>query len=343
MGQYTEEIWALITRKLSGELNPDEEYKLEEWLNEDPKHREFYNSIESSWNQNPGESVDSFYLSFQFDHESGLKKLRSKLREDSNFSRNRKNRILQNKSSRSYTWKMVAVLLVLVLSSIAYLTFQSPDQPTTDSYTTSENEQRIITFSDGSVVRLNRDSMLEVTKNSFDESRMIRLEGEAFFDVSHNPERTFVIHAGDGVVEVLGTSFNVKESGEVMVAVQEGLVSFRHVGHAERSSAQLGPGQLGLLPDDGSVIVEQTPVENYMSWMNGYLRFNNMSFENVLRQLGRIYGIEFELEDSSLEQLRLTIYTERLQIEEILETIAEALDMEFEKQDNTIKWKQNRN
>jgi|GEM_PF-1271934 len=338
MDHYSEKIWVLITRKLSGESTPEENVRLQKWLNEDPKNREFYNSLESSWEQQPGESVDSFCLSVQFNYENGLNKLRNKLNQENKPAI--KNRITQRKSRGHYAWKLVAAVLVICMSSIFYLTIpQEWDQPSTTTYATSEVEQRIITLSDGSVVRLNRNSILEVTDNRSDESRTIRLDGEAFFDVTHNPAHRFVVHAGDAVVEVLGTSFNIKNGREIMVAVQEGSVSFRHQNQDDKSTAMLTAGQLGLLSDGGNEVkIEETDIENYMGWKNGYLNFSSMPFYQVARQLERIYGITHEWQDSSISTQKITVYTERMQLEEVVETIALALDLGYDIGENSIVW-----
>jgi transmembrane sensor len=350
MDQYSEKTWVLITKKLSGETTPEENIRFQKWLNEDPENREFYNRLKSSWDQNPGESVDSFSLSLRFNSKNGLKKLRNKLIQEIDSEKPKTDFVIKNrfknrkKSAGTHTWKLVASILVLVLSSIVYLTVsQDWNEPVITQYVTSDIEQRIITLADGSVVRLNRNSTLEVSDDRSDDSRMIWLDGEAFFDVTHNPDRTFVVHAGDAVVEVLGTSFNVKRGDEVMVAVEEGLVSFRHQNHEERSAARLAAGQLGMLSEDSNdVKIEETDIENYMSWKNGYLNFSDMPFDQVLRQLERIYGIKHQIEDSTLSLNRLTAYTEKVQLEEVIETISLALELEFNKQGDAIIWTQSR-
>jgi transmembrane sensor len=339
MNKYSEKIWVLITRELSGEASPAEKKELRKWLEEDYSHREFYSRITSCWEQEPGESINALFFNF----ESGLNKLRSKLGNERSAALNT-NRLARKRPARMYTRTLAAAVVLIVISLSVFLTlhiWEAPESATI--YATSSLEQRIITLSDGSVVRLNQNSKLQVQENRDEGLRQVRLEGEAFFDVTRNPERSFVIHAGDAVVEVLGTSFNVKEGNEVLVAVQEGLVSFRHQNHEDRSAARLAAGQLGLLSEGSNdVKIEETDVENYMSWKNGYLNFRNMPFDQVLRQLERIYGIKHQVQDSSVSSNRLTAYTEKVQLEEVIETIALALELEYDKQEDAIIWTQRR-
>src|SRR5690625_7284292 len=124
-------------------------------------------------------------------------------------------------------------------------------------YVTSEEEQRIITLSDGSVVRLNRNSRLQL-QNEPGHSRKAWLEGEAYFDIQTDPERPFTISSGDALVEVLGTSFNVKGGEKVLVAVVEGVVSLRNSDLEERSADLLSAEKLCILSSQGDVWMSST-------------------------------------------------------------------------------------
>jgi transmembrane sensor len=335
MNEINDKIWVLMTRQLSGEATQSEKKELQGWLDENPKHREFYNSIADSWNRDPGPSADT---PFFFDYESGLKKLQDKLNQETFKSKRKK--IPHRRRSGRYNWAIAASVLAAVFSLTLFVTMHVLEAPQSVTYETSGVEQRIITLSDGSVVRLNRDSKMEVTQSYYDGGdRLVRLEGEAFFDVAERPDRPFIIQADDAIVQVLGTSFNVRGGEEVMVAVQEGLVSFRHKDHQENSSARLGAGQLGLLTaDNREIIIEETNVENYLSWKNGYLRFDDMPFGEVVKQLERIYGIQHELQDEAISSYRLTVFTERTEQNEVLESIAAALGLAYTIQEDTIRW-----
>jgi transmembrane sensor len=333
MSNFSEEIWILITRELSGEITRAEKKVLRQWLNEDPRHMEFYRNIKLSWGKNPDETMDAFF----FDYESGLGKLRSKLNQERSTSM--KKRMPKRRSSVIYPLAIAASVLLAISISV-FMTLHAWEQPeSVTSYATSSVEQRIITLSDVTVVRLNRDSRIDIEESNKGPIRTVQLQGEAFFDVTENPERSFVIHVDDAVVQVLGTSFNVKQGNEVMVAVQEGVVSLRHSAKEEKSVARLVAGQLGLLAEDGrDVKIEEANIENYLSWMNGYLRFDSLPFDQVIKQLERIYGLNHELQDSAIESLQLTVYTEQIQMEEVFDNIALALDLTYNKQDGKITW-----
>lgn len=334
---YSEEIWLLVTRTLTGEATPKEEHELKEWLKEDPKHEEFFNDIKNLWNEEPEQTSRTFL----FNLDNGLNKLHEKI--EANPVGSNKFEIsprIQRTSYLKYSWAIAATLLLAITLSlfVSMYMWQQPD--TLKNYSTTDVEQRIITLQDGSVVRLNRNSEIQVGINNDSSTREVHLKGEAFFDVAKDPDRPFMIQTGKAVIQVLGTSFNVKEGGEVMVAVREGIVSLRNRNHSEKSSATLTAGQLGLLSNDGQdVKIEETNIENYMSWMNGYLSFDSMPFLEVTQQLERIFGGEHTLDDPSLQNIQLSVYTEQLGSKgEVLETIALALDLEYYEQRGVIHW-----
>lgn len=333
MSNYNEEIWILITRVLSGEATSPEQVEFREWIEADSKHKEFFKNIESTWTQDPEKSVETFL----FDYDSGLNKLRNKLNREASFYPKKERP--QRRSSLINNWMMAAAVLLAISISV-FTSINLREKPVSvNTYVTTAVEQRIITLKDGSVVRLNRNSKIDIEVNNALPVREVKLEGEAFFDVAEDPDRPFIIHTDEAVVQVLGTSFNVKNGDEVMVAVQEGTVSLRHRNYGEKSAATLTAGHIGLLSEKGQDIkIEETNIENYKSWMNGYLKFDSMPFDQVIRQLERIYGMKHKLADPSISSVQLTVYTERMQREEVFKTIALTLDLTYQEQEGVIHW-----
>jgi transmembrane sensor len=333
-----EQIWTLITRVLSGEASENEKKELDNWLKESDENRELFHRLESSWTEESNGYLDATLL---FSHERGVKRLRNKMVEEG-----ASNHVIGSRKSsvsRVRVWAIAASILFAAIGISAYMTLQYWEVPQSMVYETSEVEQRIITLSDGSIVRLNRESTLEVPHNYMEGTRDVTLKGEAFFDVQSNEELPFRIKTDQAVVEVLGTSFNIKEGTDLMVAVKEGMVSLRHIDREESEATRLAAGQLGLLNvNEREIRVEEPNLENYISWINGYLRFENTPFDEVLTQLERFYDLEFDVQDPEIRNLHLTAYTERInQVDEVLETIAMAVGLDYSKVNGTVNWKLN--
>ena len=150
------------------------------------------------------------------------------------------------------------VCLLCILPIGFTLLSRDSSQPLT--YSTAKGENRTVLLDDGSVVYLNTRTTLSW---QFDEDirRVDLVEGEALFDVTPEVYRPFVVHAGAGVVRVLGTRFNVhrKNGSDVVVTVLEGRVRSRRHGRAfERT-------QLAKKPDCKS----ESPVSRCGSGLRG--------------------------------------------------------------------------
>ncbi|HKI44584.1 MAG TPA: FecR domain-containing protein [Balneolales bacterium] len=359
MNNYDQKIWTLITRVLSNEANSVELREFHKWLAEDPKHEESFIELKSVWEEEPREnSVDSAYL---FDYNKGLNKLRDKLREDEtpvssddNAGYNLRDkkgmpgiaplrpdreRAVPTFSNNISTWKIAASILVLIFATTVFIKVEYW-KPETTIYLTKDNEQRIITLPDGSRVRLNKDSKIEFQKGLKGKIREIDLSGEAFFEVKHDADRPFIIHAGPAVIRDVGTSFNVKEAreGRVVVAVKDGIVSLRNDKMQSGAAAILHKNHVGVLTKNDSVRIEQMNVDNYLSWINRRLVFKEMPFKEVVSQLENIYGIDCQLKDPSLDALKLTAYTENPSLNEVLNMISLTLQIKYRETGNTVIW-----
>ncbi|MBX2843974.1 MAG: FecR domain-containing protein [Flammeovirgaceae bacterium] len=162
---------------------------------------------------------------------------------------------------------------------------------------------------DGTIVKLNSDSKL-IFPSSFDANiREVYLEGEAFFDVSRDENRPFIIHTGKVKTTVLGTSFNIKafpEDESVQVAVASGKVA---VAYQAPDNNVKSTKELFLLPEemstfskiDNQLVKSDFDRKQVLSWKDNILYFENASFNEVKEKLERWYGVSFEVKGKSLE------------------------------------------
>ena len=113
-----------------------------------------------------------------------------------------------------------------VMLTIGLLITTSLWSPAPKLYITGIGEQKTIELADHSIVQLNTNSRLEVDYSD-DYRRLTLVQGEAHFDVAHNPDRPFEVYAGQGLVRAIGTSFTVHmRKIDVEVIVTEGTVEF---------------------------------------------------------------------------------------------------------------------
>jgi transmembrane sensor len=136
----------------------------------------------------------------------------------------------------------------------------------------------------------------------------VELEGEGYFEVTHDAARPFRVHAHGGLVQDIGTRFTVRaypELSRVEVVVAEGVVSLRRDNARSADSAIVRPGERGLLADTGRVVVGPVPTERYTAWARGALVLENVTLGEARRDLERWYDVQITLADPALADRQL--------------------------------------
>ena len=154
---------------------------------------------------------------------------------------------------------------------------------------------------DGTVVWVNSASTVEIPEHFGDTERRVRLKGEAYFKVSKDALRPFVVKMNGVNVRVLGTSFNVRsyaDEGQVVTTLVEGKVKV--------NDQDIVAGEQAVYSkNDGKTTVRQVEVEQYVAWQEGTFVFRNERLENVMKTLGRWYGVEFHFIDERAKEIRI--------------------------------------
>ncbi len=125
----------------------------------------------------------------------------------------------KNKVQRHGLWSLSKIASILIFVIVLGLlgTELIPKKPFVDQtasvklkeYSTPPGVKSTVTLADGTKVMLNSGSLLRYQENFPSDKREVFLEGEAFFEVYHDPERPFTVKAGDVSTTALGTSFNI--------------------------------------------------------------------------------------------------------------------------------------
>lgn len=167
------------------------------------------------------------------------------------------------------------------------------------AYATAAGQQAAITLTDGSRVTLGPASRLHVEEPFGGTARRVTLVGEAYFDVAASAESPFVVHTGAVTTRVLGTRFDVRHyptDSVVQVAVLVGKVS----AGGRRTPLILTAGTVGRVTDTTATGTVVSDISTYADWTTGRLVFNDASAATMLAAVGRWYGYEFRLADSTL-------------------------------------------
>ncbi len=193
-----------------------------------------------------------------------------------------------------------------------------------------------LVLSDGTKVWINSDSELTFPVKFIGNTRQISLVGEAYFEVTKDVDRPFLVNSKGSTVEVLGTAFNVRayaDEKRIETTLVEGSVKMS----LNNENAVLLPGQQGVVNDKSAIDVRQVDTRLYTSWKDGMFTFKSLSLEEIMKTFCRWYDIEVQFEEQSLKQLHFTGNLKRY--EEIiphLDLITLTTHIDFEIEGNTI-------
>jgi transmembrane sensor len=197
-------------------------------------------------------------------------------------------------------------------------------------------------LADGTGVWLNAGSSIRFPVSFTEDTRQVYLEGEAYFEVSHDGS-PFIVSTEDMDVRVLGTSFNISAYADeplYKTTLVEGKVSVELLGQegSPSNSLILSPDHQAIFNRSESQLSDvEVNATQYTSWMQGKLEFHNESLDLVMKRLARWYDFEYEFENPQAKDFH---FSARLNNGENISTIIEMLEMttdvKFELRDQKI-------
>ncbi|GAB1451426.1 FecR family protein [Draconibacterium sp.] len=321
----------LLAKYLCNEVSPVEKSKVEAWLEQSDENRE---ELEQS--RKTLDTVDAFYKVEKFDSEIALKNVKSKLNQP-------KMKIVQHKTigkeaiTRFYKYAAVIVFALMLGSTGFYLGFRNH---TTEVYSEiiSTPNQVINEYSlpDGSVVALNSNSKLVFPKQFKGDTREVTIEGEAFFEVTPNPEKPFIINAGNAQVKVVGTSFNVSaypETEIVEVVVKSGKVQVinKYVNElSDEKQVYLTPGEKGILFSNKGIPEKLKNTDpNYLAWKTHDFIFDDVPLNEVFKCLEKTYHVNIDVLEPELNDLKLNAQFDKKPIDFILNVVSLTFNLDL--------------
>jgi len=245
---------------------------------------------------------------------------------------------------KSFNFKYAAIwtaLAVTTLSAYLILHFSKPQQQgLVYIQRNNPNGQRAkITLSDSSVVYLGAGSRLKYPERFSAGKREISLYGEAFFEVTKNPQKPFIIHTGTVRTQVLGTSFKIIAFNHkpLSVEVATGKVRVDRVrGSKVQSLAILTPGQK-VVCFEGKASTQDVAITDVTGFKNSQLAFHNSSLLEICETLERWYNVKisFKSQRKSRDRMTLTIDA-TIPVNKLLNVLAAAGKFHYNIRNNEI-------
>ncbi len=303
--------WSLLAKDVSGELSTKEHELLQKELANNP---DIEKQVKKLWG-------DTHYA-------QALKSIDT----DKAWS---KVKLQVHASKKSIVFKKyasIAATVAIILTSITL--FNIFIQQRENIVTTAETVEQIH-LSDGTSVDLNFGSTLSFPAKFKGKTRVVKLTGEAFFDVQRDETTPFIIETEQLTIKVLGTSFNVKayKGG----AITEVVVSSGKV----KVNSKLGEDNVILEAGDAvnystlsnTLKTRKITTGNYKAWKTKELEFNNTALSDVIRSIEATYHINIEISANvETKDKVLNATFSQYSLDHVLESVCTSFNLQYKKQ-----------
>ena len=361
-------IWYLMSRSLSGEATPEEGALLAEVLQQNPALQQQYHILKTSWSalQKGEELHDTDAESKRISRILQLAKVQELLPvADTSHIHHRKKR------RRRLVFKII-VYTGATITAAAFTWGVVNNKKTTvrekpTQLVATQNGSRTKTLlPDGTTVWLNAGSKIYFDNDFAGATREVKLEGEAYFDVTKNPNRPFIVHTGGINIKVLGTVFNVRSypaDKTVETTLIHGLVQVTRNGYPKQKPVFIHPNEklvIDKVIENGGGSIDRNITEQKdkpepviklalldstvkevdrveTAWVYNRLEFRGENFGELAGKLERWYNVSIVFEDEKVKQLTFNGSFERETVEQACMALKAAVPFSFTIHGHEIK------
>lgn len=317
--------WPLVQRVVVGSATADDRARVAQWIGTDQTRATFVESLQRVW-------AESDAMPARFDTAGAWELARRRLALGRSLpprspqehaprrtARSRLRRAGESGSIRTPRINRIAVaycagaLAAGVIATVATVDVRrSAARAPAATYAAAPGQRKTVTLPDGTQFTLAPASRLTVARDYGRNRRDVRLDGEAYFTVAHDPSRPFIVRAANAVVTDIGTRFDVRAyagDAESRVAVAEGRVALGPARSPDRTSPiVLTAGEIsGVDAHNRITAPARGDVATLTSWTHGVLELHDVPLGDAIPELVRWYNVNIRLADPALSGLRLTV------------------------------------
>lgn len=247
-----------------------------------------------------------------------------------------------NKRNKKRKWMSVAAMFIGLIASVFFVwnytaTIKSKSIVEVQKLSTSNISQVILP--DGSIVWLKAYSKLSYPEEFSRADRFVKLEGEALFEVAHNPDKPFIIACGSLKTTVLGTSFNIRATGnDIEVNVLTGKVALS-VEESE-SNMVLLPNEMGVFDKNELRLVKKVTSDDLTASIKAgtkyTMKFEDAPMELVTKEIERKYNVEVHVKNKAINNCLITADFSGQALDMTLHMIGQALEVDYSVEGNQV-------
>jgi transmembrane sensor len=327
----------IIIKFLRGYCSPDQEKEVIMWLDQ-PGSREKFNAVLEKYFESPIP---------QWEDKSDYGKILERIHK----------KILKPQKSKPFYFKFLTIQSLKTAASLILILFSFYILKVSISYKESMRlvssidpiEEMIRTTAAGEKLRITLPDQTKITVNSLSEivyysdygniERVVKVKGEAFFEVAHDPKKPFKVISNGITTTALGTSFNVYARNEYRIALTEGKVS---VASAD-NKIELLPGNMALWEKmkgpELEFEVTSFDMKKIIGWKDGILFFDNKPLIEILRDLENWYAVEMKIQDGVDINRKVIGSFENKNLKDVLTGLSFSMGFEFDIEGKNVQIK----
>jgi transmembrane sensor len=323
-----------FTQLQSGQVTKTQREAYEQWLAQDPQHRQAIADYQRIWDDLAalGKTAEGRRLR-GFAHSTSL------------FGKC--GQAISNAMTALFNWftpPRTAMVLTGAGIALGLTLFNHQEPVNIQTYATATAETLNLRLEDGSQVSLSAQTTIKTWFTS-SERHVALVKGEAYFTVAKNPQKPFWVEIDNTLVKVVGTQFDIKKNVDrVKVAVAEGVVNVFSAPDSKNKFADvksLTPvtltrgQQVENIKGAGLGQVSSIHTNELASWREGRLVYRAEKLKNIIRDANRYNRKPIHIEDK-LAELEVTASISISQIDKLPETLAQLLPIQIEQRVDAI-------
>jgi len=305
----------LLVKHLLGEASLQEQAQVQEWLLADAENQRYYEHFRIIWEES--------------------RTLTAQRTIDENAAWERFKKLVAEEEERpksialrpNFSWARAAAMLTLIVVSGALIYFLKRNH---NEMIVAQANGKVVTdtLSDGSVVVLNKNASLSYPQDFTGNTREVVLNGEAFFTITPNKTKPFIIKANGVSIRVVGTSFNVKTGKDkTEVIVETGIVEVSK----KNNSIKVKPHEKAVVLKNQNPEKESNTDELYNYYRTKEFVCNDTPLWRLADILQEAYGVPIRIENDSIRNKQINTTFRDESLDHILTVVSETLGVTVEK------------
>ena len=320
----------LLVKYLLGEANEAELDEVADWMNASEENKKYYEHFALIWNESKkiegtsNVNVEDAWNKFQV----------RRAESERTKKENRETRVMEFPAANKFNWVRAAAILVLLAGAGWMIYTLGVGNSGSVMAVNSGNSVLIDTLPDGSVVTMNKNSSITYNSKFNGDIRSVKLEGEAFFNVAPDKEHPFIIDVNGATVTVVGTAFNVKNTGDkTVVTVESGIVDVAK----NQNGVRLLPNEQATVLGTRDAPIKSNSTDNlYNYYKTKTFVCNNTPLSRLVDVLNEAYGVKIIIENEQMEYRTITTTFEQDSLQEIFSVLEKHYNIQASKEGDKI-------